>query len=70
VIIFYTAGALTLEALGKNAPGYVPYGIKNGLYDRVPNRKRYRELCEKDWQPYLDGKTTFDAALAQIARDF
>jgi hypothetical protein len=69
VIIFYTAGAAALEVLRKNAGGYIPYALKNGLYDRVPNWNHYREICEKDWQPYLDGRTTLDAALAQIAGD-
>jgi hypothetical protein len=69
VIIFYTAGIVTLDAIGNNAVGYVPLAQKYGLYDRVANWKHYREVCEKDWRPYLDGKTTFDAGLIQIARD-
>ena len=24
---------------------------------------------QKDWQPYLDGKTTYDVALANLVRD-
>jgi hypothetical protein len=69
VIIFYTAGSATLDVLGKSADGCVPYAIKNGLYDRAPNWKHYREACDKDWRPYLDGRTTLDAAVAQIAED-
>ncbi len=69
VIIFYTAGVVTLDAIGNEAEGYVPLAQRYGLYDRVANWKHYREVCEKDWRPYLDGKTTFDAGLIQIARD-
>jgi len=70
-IIFYTAGTLITEALNtKNIHDYVPYAIKNGLYDRVADWKHYRDICEKDWLPYLDGKTSFDAALTNLAADF
>jgi len=47
----------------------VPYAIKNGLYDRAPNWKHYRDVCDRDWRPYLGGSKSFDAALAQIAND-
>jgi hypothetical protein len=69
VIIFYTLGFATLEALGKNGNGYVRYAIKNGLYGRAANWKHYRDLCDNHRRPYLGGRTTFDAAAAQIAKD-
>jgi hypothetical protein len=71
VIIFYTAGVVTSEALDKTGKhDFKPYAVKNGLYERVANWKLYRDICENDWRPYLNGTTTFDAALAQIAKDF
>jgi hypothetical protein len=70
-IIFYTAGTLTVESLAKNnIRDYSPYAIKNGMYERVKDWKHYKEICDNDWLPYLDGKTTFDAALTQMAKDF
>jgi len=35
----------------------------------VPKWKHYREVCEENRQPYLDGKITFDDALKKIAED-
>jgi hypothetical protein len=71
VIIFYTAGEVTAEALARNGiRDYVPYAIKYGLYTRVPGWAHYRELCEQDWQPYIDGKIGFDETLSRMSRDF
>jgi hypothetical protein len=71
VIIFYTAGVVTADALAKNGVhDFVPYAVKNGLYERVPDWKHYREVCDNDWGLYLNGKTTFDDALRQVAKDF
>lgn len=70
-IIFYTAGTITAEALAKNnIHDYSPYAIRNGMYERVKDWKHYKEICDNDWLPYLDGKTTFDAALTRMAKDF
>lgn len=69
-IIFYTAGAVTSKVLERNGVrGYVPYALKNGLYTRVPVWTHYREICERDWQPYIDGKITYEEALSRIAND-
>jgi len=70
VIIFFTAGVVTTEALaGRGVHDFTPYAIQYGLYERVPGWKRDQDICEKDWRPYLEGKTTFNAALARIAED-
>jgi hypothetical protein len=63
VFIFYTAGALTHRLL----PEHVPYAEKYGLWDRVPDFKRALPVLRQYWQPYLDGKTTFDEAVAGYA---
>jgi hypothetical protein len=71
VITFYTAGVVTADALAKNGVhDFVAYAVKNGLYERVPDWKHYREVCDNDWRPYLNGKVTFDEALKQVAKDF
>ena len=64
--IFYTAGALTQRAI----PAHAPYGVKNGLWGRVPDFRRALPLLQRIWQPYLDGKTTFDEAIRQYAAEF
>jgi len=63
VFIFYTAGALTHRAL----PDHVPYAEKYGLWERVPDFKRALPVLQQYWQPYLDGKSTFDEAVARYA---
>jgi len=43
---------------------YVPYAVKQGLYQRGWND--YLEVLTRFWQPYLDGKTSFDDAIAHM----
>jgi hypothetical protein len=70
-IIFFTAGTITSESLAKNnIHDYIPYAVKYGLYDRIGDWKHYKEVCDRDWLPYLDGKISFDLALTQVAKDF
>ncbi|HET7551397.1 MAG TPA: hypothetical protein VFK04_08900 [Gemmatimonadaceae bacterium] len=64
--IFYTAGALTKRAI----PEHVPYGEKNGLWTRVPDFRHALPLLQRVWQPYLDGKSTFEEAIQQYAAEF
>jgi len=44
--------------------GYVPYAIREGLYQR--GWDDYLKLLTRFWQPYLDNKTTFDDAIAHM----
>ncbi|HYL04826.1 MAG TPA: hypothetical protein VE075_02240 [Thermoanaerobaculia bacterium] len=66
-IIFYTAGELArrnLAAVG--VAGYVPSAERYGLWTRAwPS---FKGPLERFWPPYLDGKTTLDAAIAQIVQ--
>jgi hypothetical protein len=55
-MIFYTAG----DAVRRVVPGHVPYGEIAGVWDR--GLASFRAPLVKHWQPYLDGKTTFDQA--------
>jgi hypothetical protein len=64
--IFYTAGALTQRAI----PGHMTYGEKNRLWGRVPDFRRALPLLQRIWQPYLDGKATFDEAIEKYAAEF
>src|SRR5262249_34010196 len=63
-ILFYTAGEIARRYLGD----YEPYGIKNGMYvsgwpDSLP-------VLEKDWKPYLEGKTDFATAVKAVVADY
>lgn len=46
------------------ADSYVPYAIREGLYERGWNE--YFQLLTRFWQPYLDGGATFDDAIARM----
>jgi hypothetical protein len=43
---------------------YIPYAIREGLYQR--GWSNYLDLLTLFWQPYLDGKATFDDAIAHM----
>jgi len=66
-IIFYTTGEIVRRTLAKNgAADYSPYAYRNGLYARAPSWQKYRSALEQHWQPYLDGKTDFNGAIANL----
>ena len=44
--------------------GYTPYAVREGLYQR--GWSDYFKLLQKFWQPYLDGTTSFDDAIARM----
>jgi hypothetical protein len=54
----------TMAAPGATREEYVPYAIREGLYER--GWKDYFELLTRFWQPYLDSKSTFDDAIARM----
>lgn len=62
-VIFYTAGHLTQERFG---PTYVPYAERptSQLFDGAAHPTVV--LLKRCWQPYLDGRTTLDAAIDAI----
>jgi hypothetical protein len=43
---------------------YMPYAQREGLYQR--GWQQYLELLTRYWQPYLDGRATFDDAIARM----
>jgi hypothetical protein len=64
-VIFYTAGEIARRTLADvGVAGYVPVVERNGLWARA--WPRYKDPIERFWLPYLDGKASFDAAIAQI----
>jgi hypothetical protein len=64
-IIFYTAGELARRNLaGVGVADYVPVAVRRGIWTRA--WPAFKNPLEQFWQPYLDGKTTLEAAIAQI----
>ena len=75
-LVFYTTGEVIRTVLtsasakgvdkGDGAPAnsYNTYAFREGLYQR--GWKNYLELLQRFWQPYLDGKATFDDAIARM----
>jgi hypothetical protein len=72
-LIFYTTGEVirpVMTSPGAGAQGgapsgaYTPYAVRQGLYTR--GWDAYLKLLTTFWQPYLDGKSTFDDAIARM----
>ena len=59
-------GTLIAEVGDGEAPGggYTPYAVREGLYQR--GWDDYLKVLTHFWQPYLDGKATFDDAVARM----
>ncbi|HJQ30701.1 MAG TPA: hypothetical protein VJ866_00900 [Pyrinomonadaceae bacterium] len=66
-LIFYTTGEIVRRTLAKGGvKDYTPYAYHNGLYTRLPAWQKYQRAFEQHWQPYLDGKTDFNGAIAKL----
>ncbi len=73
-LIFYTTGEVirpvistttTDSASGRvSTTSYTPYAIREGIYAR--GWDGYFKLLTQFWQPYLDGNSTFDDAIARM----
>ncbi|HXM95315.1 MAG TPA: hypothetical protein VOA64_13855 [Candidatus Dormibacteraeota bacterium] len=72
-LIFYTTGEVIRPVMtgshleqDRSVPGggYTPYAVREGLYQR--GWDAYFKLLQKFWQPYLDGKATFDDSIARM----
>ncbi len=71
-LLFYTTGEAVKAAMRaaqgggekRAKPRYVPYAIKEGLYAR--GWSGYQELLKRYWQPYLEGRVSFDDAIARM----
>ena len=62
-VIFYTAGHLAQERFG---PSYVPDAERPSSNLFTPDDERLL-LLKRAWQPYLDGRTSMDAAIDAMA---
>jgi hypothetical protein len=77
-LLFYTTGEivrrdvqygtlrLTEDAVG-GASAYLPYAARFGLYSG--SWERFRSLLDLYWLPYLDGRVSFQTAMARMATD-
>jgi hypothetical protein len=68
-LLFYTTGEVikpvfTGQTVGAPDPEYTPYAIRQRLYER--DWDDYLKLLTRFWQPYLDGRVTFDDAIAHM----
>jgi hypothetical protein len=74
-LIFYTTGEVIRPVMATENPdgasegslaaaNYTPYAIREGIYQR--GWQGYLSLLTQFWQPYLDGKSTFDDAIARM----
>ena len=77
-LLFYTTGeivrrdveygSMTLTEEQKTGPSaYLPYAARFGLYSG--SWEHFRALLDLYWLPYLDGRLSFDTAIARIAAD-
>lgn len=66
-VMFYTVGVLVQEALEDvGSEAYLPYGDKQGLYQRVPGWLTFRQAFTTYWLPYLKGDAEFGEALERV----
>lgn len=61
-VLFYTTGEMLKRVLAAQPGGARDY--RHGLYAR--SWPQFKPLLERYWQPHLDGKIEFDAAIARI----
>lgn len=66
-VLFYTAGHVAKERLG---PSYVPYAerAENHIFDG--DASTILPVLVKEWQPYVDGRTTLGAAVDSVVAAF
>jgi len=63
-ILFYTAGEVTLKYL----TGYQPYDERNGILENAWPGSLV--VLERDWKPYLDGRTDLESAIRAVVADY
>ena len=70
-VIFYTTGEIVLREITLGSPKdspqvseYQPYGARYGLFMR--GWSQYLPMLQMSWQPYLDGRIQFDAAVSRM----
>jgi hypothetical protein len=63
-VLFYTAG----EIVRRYLPGYETYGIRHGMF--VTGWPESLPVLEKDWKPYLDGRTDLASAVRAVVAGY
>jgi hypothetical protein len=68
-LMFYTTGEVIKPVFAAQDSGtrdgqYTPYAVRERLYQR--GWDDYLKLLVRFWQPYLDGKASFDDAIARM----
>jgi hypothetical protein len=69
-LLFYTTGEVMRPVLSAQGDGgsrdvnYVPYAMRERLYSH--GWDDYLKLLTRFWQPYLDGRVTYDDAIAHM----
>jgi hypothetical protein len=77
-LLFYTTGEMVRRDVeygtmtltyqqSEGASAYLPYAARFGLYSG--SWEHFRGLLDLYWMPYLDGKVSFDTAMARLAAD-
>jgi hypothetical protein len=62
-LIFYTAGEVTRQVI----PAHQPFAEKAGMWGRS-GFAPYRSAIFTHWQAFLEGKISFDAAIAELVK--
>jgi hypothetical protein len=65
LVLFYTAGALVREV----DPAHRPFADAFGIWRQNATARRYGELIEQEWQPYLSGSKGFCEAIASLVHE-
>ena len=67
-LLFFTSGVDLRRLLpAPERASFTPYAYRYGVYRG--RWRQYRRVLEADWQPYLDGKMGFDAAIRAMVTD-
>jgi hypothetical protein len=67
-IIFYTTGELVRREVGKVGDAhYMPYAYRFDVYAKGMDKER--GALERHWQPFLDGKISYEEALKNVVRE-
>jgi hypothetical protein len=62
MVLFYTAG----ETVRAMLPTHVPYAERFGIWSRNARTQRLHDAIRNQWQPYLDGRVSFNAAVDRL----
>ena len=62
-VLFYSTGEVVRECI----PGYTPYALEHGLWERV--WPAHLDVLEREWKPYLQGNRRFDVAIEALVNE-